>query len=1165
MSATDTADDLADTRANLELALRHNEALLRTLDLHSKVSVTDCSGSIIEVNDNFCRISGYSREELLGQPHSIVNSGMQGQQFWRDMWHTIAGGQSWRGEICNRSKDGSLHWVDSIIVPFVGTEGLVEKYVSIRTDITAAKLTERRLRASEEFLDRTGRIAGIGGWQFDIATRHISWSAHMHRIHETEFDYCPTLEEGLAFYSPQSRPAIEQAIAEAKLTGAGWDLELQMQTYTGRKIWVRSVCTVECTGGRPTRLVGSTQDITASKQTEKSLAYERDLMASLLEALPDQIFFKDSDGKYLRVNRGMALRHGLKSAAEAVGKSEADYFPQAHASQSAEIEQQIMDSGEPVFEMERQTIWPDTAPTWSLSTKMPLYDTDDRIVGTFGISRDITKRKAIEAQLLETSTRLTIAADSAGIGVWEFDLAGNSLHWDDWMYRIYGVERKPGVEEPYSTWANCLHPEDRERCEGEIAAALRGEKEFESEFRIVRPGGEIRYLKASSRTRRSSDGIVERMTGVNIDVTDLTEATHKAEHANRAKSQFLANMSHEIRTPMNAVIGLSYLMAQTDLGPEQSGYLEKIQASSNLLLAVINDVLDLTKIEASELIVERIPFSPYSLLRGLSDVIALEASAKGIAFDIEVSEELPIALQGDATRLGQILTNLLANAVKFTDKGAVTLRVSLLKQTSSSATLCFVVSDTGIGITPEAQARLFMPFAQADASITRRFGGTGLGLSIVKSLVSLLGGEVRLESTPGAGSQFTVALEFLLAAPDALYMHRPYAATPMEHALEGVRVLVVDDSVINLEVTESILELHGAQVWLAANGLKAVECLQEHPYDFDVVLMDVQMPVLDGYQATRRIRSELGLVDLPIIALTAGALSSERQQAVEAGMDDFIVKPFDARTLVGNIQRHVHISHRHAPTPIDTELQQRSPAAAIWPEIDGIDSTDARLRLCDDFGLFRTNLKRLLDEFSDVSLGVVSENINALELHAARMHKLSGSSGTLGANAIQQLAVDVRAACVAHDIKHAERLAAALAEQLKRLRQSAAPIFATARADAARADQDAQDALPRDLALDPRQLAELIGLACQGSLSVLQRFAAVAPHLRRHLGAEAFATLRDNIDNLRFDAALTALLQVQSSLAGTAGSPPSVSRSVSNNNEIGNGFSSSEISGSIIP
>jgi CheY-like chemotaxis protein len=390
-------------------------------------------------------------------------------------------------------------------------------------------------------------------------------------------------------------------------------------------------------------------------------------------------------------------------------------------------------------------------------------------------------------------------------------------------------------------------------------------------------------------------------------------------------------------------------------------------------------------------------------------------------------------------------------------------------------------------------------------------------------------------------------------------MHRPYLATPVEHALQGVRVLVVDDSVINLEVTESILKLHGAQVWLAANGLKAVERLQDQPYDFDVVLMDVQMPVLDGYQATRRIRTELGLVDLPIIALTAGALSSERQQAVEAGMDDFIIKPFDARTLVGNIQRHVHISHRQAATPIDAALRRRSPASATWPEIDGIDSTDARLRLCDDFGLFRTNLKRLLDEFSDVSLGEVSENINALEVHAARMHKLSGSSGTLGANAIQQLAVDVRAACVAHDIKHAERLAVALADQLQRLRQSAAPIFATARVHAEKADQDAQDALPRDLALDPRQLAEIIELTRQGSLAVLQRFAAIAPHLRRIVGRESFDILRDNIDNLRFDTAITALLEIQATLAASAVLPSSVSRSVSSKSEIGNGFSSKEI------
>ena len=385
----------------------------------------------------------------------------------------------------------------------------------------------------------------------------------------------------------------------------------------------------------------------------------------------------------------------------------------------------------------------------------------------------------------------------------------------------------------------------------------------------------------------------------------LREASHKAEQASRAKSEFLANMSHEIRTPLSTVTILTYLLGRTSLNEQQLDFLAKINFASKSLLEVVNNVLDLSKIEAGELIVERAAFSLRSLLKELTDGMAVHADRKAIAFEIEAPDDLPGALEGDATRLKQILTNLLSNAIKFTEHGGVKLRVHRLAATSTRITLSFVVQDTGIGIAPEVQARLFAPFAQADSSITRRFGGTGLGLSIVQRLVELMGGEVGLDSTPGAGSEFRVVLDFARAAPEALARLEVASAAPGEHALLGVRVLVVDDSNINRDGTKSILELEGAQVGLASSGQEAFERLQAEPGAFDVVLMDLQMPVLDGHEATRRIRLELGLAELPIIAVTADALRSQRQRAAAAGMNEYIIKPFDARALVSSILRHV--------------------------------------------------------------------------------------------------------------------------------------------------------------------------------------------------------------------------------------------------------------------
>jgi PAS domain S-box-containing protein len=1181
--------ELVDGRLKLGALQRENEALLRTIYLHSIVSVADRSGQITEVNESFCQVSGYSREQLIGRKHTLMSSGVQDKEFWSAVWSTISARQPWRGEICNRASDGSVYWVGCTIAPFIAADGQVEKYICVGSNITASKMAEQTLRESQAFQDKANRVAKVGAWQMDMEPLHVVWSPQLKLIHEVPPDYQPRLEDGLAFYVPEDRPIMQGAVERAMASGQGWDLELQMETAQNHRIWVRVLGEAEMKQGRTVRLVGIMQDITTRKQIENTLTYERHLMTSLLNTVPDQIYFKDNAHRFLRINPGLARRYGLQDASEAIGLSDADFFVPEHAKETAAIERQIMETGVPVIDLEEQEVWPDRPPTWNLTTKMPLRDVQGKVIGTFGISRDITARKRIEEQLHDTNLRFEMAAGGAGLGVWDLDLVKRVLTCDARVYQQFGVPADVS-EAPEALWARCLHPDDLARYQAHTEATVRGEHPLDIEFRIRRPDGEVRYLKAAGRVYRDAQGTPLRLTGVNMDITErkraelllvetssllqnvlesasevsiiatdaqltirvfnkgserllgysssemvgrqtpmlihdpeemwarsqelsdqlgypvlgasvftapetlhqprewtyvrkdgsrvtvslvitamhaadgsvfgylgvahdvtrqkqveqsLRDAMLKAKQASLAKSQFLANMSHEIRTPMNAVMGLSYLMGHTALDAEQAAFLEKIRLASQSLLALINDVLDLSKIEANEMVIEQAPFDLRGLLRNVSDLMAVQAHAKGLEFLFHWPADVPEVVSGDAVRLQQVLTNLLSNAVKFTLQGQVQLMLQRLSAVDDRIRLRFSVRDSGIGIPPAVQARLFQPFMQADASTTRRFGGTGLGLSIVKHLVTLMGGQLGMESVEGAGSEFWLELDFSMVAADAAKDHMRGNVAGPGHSLQGVRVLVVDDSDINLEVAKRILEQEGALVTLASNGREAIDVLRAHSAEVDVVLMDVQMPELDGLSATCMIRQELGLVNLPVIALTAGAMVEHHAQAQAAGMDDFITKPFEVQHLVHTILRHVSAGGGSAAAKAKAEVHEPAKVPGAWPAIEGVDAQAARAQLGGDCMLFCAMLKRLLGEFHATSLVPTDWGPVSMATLAQRLHKLRGSAGMLGVTSVQQLAGEAEQACIEGSTDAVQQLVQKLDAQLHVLQQSAAPYLAT--------------------------------------------------------------------------------------------------------------------------
>jgi PAS domain S-box-containing protein len=415
-----------------------------------------------------------------------------------------------------------------------------------------------------------------------------------------------------------------------------------------------------------------------------------------------------------------------------------------------------------------------------------------------------------------------------------------------------------------------------------------------------------------------------------MNITDRKNSEQRAEAASRAKSEFVANMSHEIRTPMNAVLGVAYLLANTPLDETQKEYVDMIRSSGNVLLGILNDVLDFSKIEAGRMELSPLAFRLGEVLDAISTVMSLNAGARNIGLSIAADADVPQVLVGDAMRLQQILINLVGNAIKFTEMGEVSLRVGVAAPLAAGKIcLRFTVRDTGIGMDMEQQSRLFSAFNQADASTTRRFGGTGLGLAICRRLAELMGGSISVRSMPGDGSEFVVTLPFALADADAVpalptpawhgepaqveaaTMREPAQEPAQESAhsdqemprLQGLRLLLVEDHPLNQIVARGMLEHAGATVDVAENGQLAVERLRAHAEDYDIVLMDVQMPVMDGFEATRHIREKLRLT-LPILAMSAGVMQSEQASCIAAGMNDFIPKPVDIEEMLDVISRH---------------------------------------------------------------------------------------------------------------------------------------------------------------------------------------------------------------------------------------------------------------------
>lgn len=1014
-------------RVQLAHALRENEVLLQTINAQLLFATLDSAGRLTSANSNFMGVMSCPVAALQGRPLQALLAEGTAPLGLADGSLRLQGGKAWRGDLCLVGSGGARYWCDTVLAPLGDAEGGAPGFVMVAVDITDRK-------------DAEAEVARLNGLLNGVLAA-----------------------------------ATEVSIIATELDGT---------------ISVFNSGAERMLGYRAEQMVGRCSPAAihlASEVAERG----RSLSAEYGVPIEDFEVFVHVPKQFGRESRNWTY---------------------------------VTRDGRHI--------------TVAL-TVTAMHGEDGQVVGFLGMALDVTQQLQQQRELEASKEHLELAADVARLGIWSWTVADNSLRWNARMYELY--DQPLALAEAglgYEHWRARLHPDDVLATEQNLQQALAGAREFTPEFRLLLSDGSLRVIQAAACVERDAAGQPLRVTGMNLDITErkafeetLLRAKLHAEHASAAKGMFLANMSHEIRTPLNATLGMLELLRRTELNERQQDYALKAESSAQSLLALLNDILDYSKIEAGKLELDVHSFDLEELLRSLGLVLAGNMGHKDVELIFDVDPRLPRELVGDRLRLQQVLINLAGNAIKFTASGQVIVRLALIGQQGQQVAMRVAIIDTGIGISAEQAQQIFEGFTQAEASTTRRFGGTGLGLAISKRLVQLMRGELQLNSTLGQGSHFWFDIQLLaqaLPAPDAAHwltrlgrqprvlvvddnaasrdilgatcqalgwdaclahdgpaaleqieraqsngvafdlilldwrmpgmtglevaerirqapvgarppvvimvtahgreallddaerravpfaailgkpltprqiedafaaaldgkpVARPVKAVLAPH-LAGLHILVVEDNALNRQVASELLAGAGARVQLAEGGLdgvRAATCTTSPP---DVVLMDVQMPDIDGLEATRRIRSHAHGARLPIIAMTANASLGDRDACLAAGMNDHIGKPISiaqvTRTVLSVLGRDG--ASETAPLPDDSAEEILEAWDAILRRFNGaLDIYNSALQA------FMPQCELLL---ADVAMGAPGKV-------AKQLHNLRGMAATLGARGLSQLA-----------------------------------------------------------------------------------------------------------------------------------------------------------------
>lgn len=960
--------------------------------LQDTVFFKDLGGAYLGCNRVMELSVGKSRDEIIGKRDDDLFPPDAAAKFRHDDEQVIAAAKAHQFDEVSHLPDGTPVYVNTIKTPITLPNGEVIGLVGVSRDITKRVEAEQALRAS------TANLRAFFDLSLDLLFV-LDTAGTVVRANRTACERLGYSEEELMgtnvllLHPPDVRDEAGR-IVQAMLAGNESRCPLPLQTRDGRLIPVETRIVQGVWDGSPA-LFGACKDISdlAFSQEKFSKAFE---FSSALMAISTV-----EEGRYLEVNRSFLDTLGF-SREEVLGRTsvELGIIPDSATRQRMRV--QLEKYGE--FSNRQITVHTKAGtPRTGLLSAQCIRIQSTRYLLT--VLNDITELKKAEEELRRSEARWQFALEGAGDGVWDWNAETNHVFFSPRWKSMIGFQNHE-IGDTLDEWDSRIHPDDRDSVFRALNRHLAGETPlYISEHRLRCKDGSYKWILDRGKViERSPDGKPLRAIGTHSDITErkemeqaIVEARERAEVANRAKSRFLANMSHEIRTPLNGVIGMSRLLQFTDLTEEQREYVENLDISAQNLMSVINDILDLSKIEAGRFDLD---CTEFSLRKSIEDVvISLYPGIrdKCLTLTTHIDTAVPDSVMGDQVRFKQIILNLLGNAVKFTEEGEIRLTVRVEERTADSVRIRASIADTGIGIAPENLESIFAPFEQADTSIGKRFGGTGLGLAICRQIVGLMGGHLWAESEPGTGSTFHAEIPFLLQRGKTEPLREPARRLPAQ-AAHSLSILVAEDTRINRLVVTGLLGKLGHSCTCVENGREAVEAWRTGR--FDCILMDIRMPVMDGEEAAAMIREQETEGERTcIIALTAHSLKEDRERLLAGNFDGYLSKPLEAEQLV-DLLATIHPGSHRGGEP--TQYARCAPSAEAPPRdrlpesLPGIDVADGIRRLDGDGAFYLELLRDFAKRYASIDRDM-EEALAGGDTRKAReiAHSLKGVAGYL--------------------------------------------------------------------------------------------------------------------------------------------------------------------------